>query len=93
MRELTTIEYIIITIILATLAAILVVTGGCTTIGYNPETKDFHYQAPPWGKKIGKVSVIRETDGSILFEMSDYQTENLSAIVEGAVSGAVKGLK
>ena len=52
---------------------ILLMFCGCTTVDYNPDTKAFRYQAPPWGKKIGKVSVIKEADGSILFEMSDKQ--------------------
>ena len=66
---------------------------GCTTVKYNPETKDFKYSSPPWGRKIGNVSVLREADGSVLFEMSDYESENVSAIVQGAVTGAIQGLK
>ena len=72
---------------------ILLLFCGCTTVDYNPDTKAFRYQAPPWGKKIGKVSVIKEADGSILFEMSDYQTENVSVVAGAVAEGVVKGLK
>ena len=90
-RKLSTAEIVTILIIIALLAMFLL--AGCTTVNYNPETKDFKYSSPPWGRKIGSVSVLREADGSILFEMQDYHSENVSAIVEGAVKGAVGAMK
>ena len=72
---------------------IVTVLTGCTTIKYNPETTEFSYSSPPWGKKIGQVEVLREADGSILFTMSDYQTENVSAIAGAVAEGVVRGIK
>ena len=66
---------------------------GCTNVEYNPETRDFKFSSPPWGRQIGKVSVLREPDGSIIFEMEDYQTENVGAVVGAAVEAGIKSLK
>jgi len=66
--------------------------SGCTKIHYNPQTHDFDYVSPPWGKKVGKVSVLREADGSILFEMEDYETEKLGEIAGKVAEGVAAGL-
>ena len=88
------VKYILLAaLVVAVEVWILLTLTGCTTVNYNPETHDFHYSSPPWGRKIGSVSVIREADNSILFEMTDYQTENISEIAGAVAEGVVKGLK
>lgn len=71
----------------------LIALSGCTQVRYNPETHDFNYSSPPWGKKIGNVSVLREVDGSILFEMSDYESENVAEVAGAVAKGVIEGMK
>ena len=90
-KNLSKLEWIVVVVILGLLA--LFVISGCTTVHYNPETHDVDVAVPPWGRKIKKIEVLRETDGSVIFTMEDYNSEAVGDIVGSAVEGAVRGMK
>ena len=71
---------------------LLILLAGCgPSVSYNPETRQFDYRGSPFGKSIGRVEVLRETDGSIIFTMEDYRSEEVSEIVSAAVEAAIRG--
>lgn len=76
-------------VLLLTLALIL---GGCTTIEYNPQTQEVRYQSLG-GKSFDSLSILKRDDGSIEIIVNKYQHEGIGPIVEGAVRGAIQGVK
>ncbi len=77
--------------ILLTLALLL---GGCMTrIQYNPVTHDILYESPAWGKEFDSLSIKMLEDGSVEVTVNKYKHEGIGPIVEGAVRGAIQGVK
>ena len=77
-------------VLLITLALLL---GGCgTTIRYNPETGEVYYHSDT-GKEFSNLSIIKQANGDVLVEVNKYKGDGIGPIVEGAVRGAIKGMK
>ena len=66
--------------------------SGCTTIIYNPNTQEVKYQSIG-GKSFDSLSILRLGDGSVEIVVNKYQHEGIGPIVEGAVRGAIQGIK
>ena len=84
-------KYIAIALIVITIAVVLSITG-CTTIEYNPNTQEVKYQSIG-GKSFDSLSITRLDDGSVEIVVNKYQHEGIGPIVEGAVRGAIQGVK
>ncbi len=74
------------------LLALALLLGGCTAITYNPQTQEVKYQSLG-GKSFDSLSILRLDDGSIEIVVNKYQHEGIGPIVEGAVRGALQGVK
>ena len=79
------------TLLLITLALLL---SGCTTkIQYNPVTHEIFYEGPALGKEFDSLSITLTDTGDVLIEVNKYKHEGIGPIVEGAVRGAIRGVK
>ncbi len=75
------------------LILLALILGGCgTTIRYNPETGEVYYHSDT-GKEFSDLSIIKQANGNILIEVNKYKGEGIGSIVEGAVRGAIQGIK
>ena len=70
------------------LICIVFLLAGCTSIRYG----DFHYESIG-GKKFDKLSAMRDANGDIIVELSNYEKEGISAVAEGMARGFAEGIK
>ena len=62
--------------------------GGCTTV----EWGDVKYSRLG-GQELESMSITKLENGDVLVELNKYKGEGIAPIVEGAVRGAMMGLK